>query len=160
MTPTRLTAWLAGLFGIISLWLLLRLRDDVVISLWLLLRLGDADVIHDPAGAIFLVGLSLWTLLPYALLVAAARFGKFWTVTWGAPAVLFVVGLYGNLAYANEIFRFWGDADSVFTLIFLFMPFAQNIIATGLMAILLGVGVWIERRKQKGADCSAPSSDR
>jgi hypothetical protein len=139
MTPTRLAAWLAGLFGIISL--------------WLLLRQGDTDVIHDPTGAIFLVGLSLWTLLPYALLVAVARFGKFRTVAWGAPAVLVIVGLYGNLAYADVNFHFWAKSDAQEALVFLVMPFAQNIIATGLMTILLGIGALAgtSERKRRGS---------
>lgn len=103
-----------------------------------------------------MVGLSLWTLLPYALLVAAARFGKFPTVTWGAPAVLFLVGLYGNLAYADVNFHFWAKSDAQEALVFLFMPFAQQILAAGMMVILLGIGVWLEKRKVKGADRSAP----
>jgi uncharacterized protein YacL len=142
MTPTRITAWLAGLFGIISL--------------WLLLRMGGTDVIRKPSAAVFMAGLSLWLLSPYAILAAAARFGKFRTVTWGAPAVLVIVGFYGNLAYADVNFHFASKSDAQDALVFLVLPFVQNVVAVGSMGVLLAIGYWLARRKEKGTDCSAP----
>ncbi len=134
MTPTRITAWLAGLFG--------------VISLWLLLRLGNTDVVHQPSAAAFMAGLCLWLLSPYAILVAAARFGKFRTVTWGAPSILIIIGFYGNLAYADVNFHFWAKSDAQEALIFLAMPFVQNVVAVGSMGVLLAIGFWLDRRKR------------
>ena len=134
MTPTRLTAWLAGLFGIISL--------------WLLLRMGDTDVVRRPSAAAFMVGLCLWLLSPYAILVAAARFGKFRTVTWGAPSMLIIIGFYGNLAYADVNFHFWSKSDAQEALIYLAMPFVQNVVAVGSMGVLFAIGFWLDRRKR------------
>lgn len=142
MTPPKLTAWLAGLFGIISL--------------WLAIRMGDPEVMRQPAMMAFVCGECLWMLSPYAALLAAARFGKFRTVTWGAPAVLVIVGFYGNLAYADVNFHFASESDAQEALIFLVMPFVQNLVAVGSMGVLLAIGLWLDRRKQKGADCSAP----
>ena len=142
MTPTRITAWLAGLFGIISL--------------WLLLRMGHADVVSQPSAAAFMAGLCLWLLSPYAILVAAARFGKFRTVTWGAPAVLVIIGFYGNLAYADVNFHFASKSDAQDALVFLVLPFVQNVVAVVSMGVLLATGYWLARRKEKGADRSAP----
>ncbi len=133
MSPTRLTAGLAALFGIVSL--------------WLQLRMGTVDSLRDPSGLAFMAGLSLWLISPYALLVAAARFGKFRTVTWGAPIVLLVVGFYGNLAYADLNFHFWTKSDPQEALILLFMPFIQNVVAVGSMGVLLAIGVWLGRKK-------------
>lgn len=134
MTATRLTAGLGVLFGLITLWL------D--------LRLVSADSFRELSGLAFMAGLSLWMLSPYALLVAAARFGRFRTVTWGAPAVLLVVGTYGNLAYADVNFHFWSKSDAQDALIFLFMPFVQNVLAFGLIGVLLAVGAWLGKGKQ------------
>jgi hypothetical protein len=133
MSPTRLTAGLAVLFGIVSL--------------WLQLRMGTVDSLRDPSGLAFMAGLSLWLISPYALLVAAARFGKFRTVTWGAPIVLLVVGFYGNLAYADLNFHFWTKSDPQEALVLLFMPFIQNVVAVGSMGVLLAIGVWLGRKK-------------
>ena len=133
MSPTRLTACLAIVFGLATLWL------D--------LRLSTADTLRDPSGLAFMAGMSLWTLSPYALLVAAARFGKFRTITWGAPAVLTVIGCYGNLAYADVNFHFWSKSDAQEALVFLFMPFVQNVVAAGSMVVLLVIGVWLGRKK-------------
>ena len=145
MTPTKITAWLAGMFG--------------VISLWLTIRMGDPEVMRQPAMMTFVVGECLWIISPYAALLAAARFGKFRTVTWGAPAVLVIIGFYGNLAYADVNFHFASESDAQEALIFLVMPFVQNVVAVGSMGLLLAIGYWLSRRKEKGADCSAPSSD-
>ncbi len=142
MTPTRITAWLAGLFGIISL--------------WLLLRLGNTDVVHQPSAAAFMVGLCLWLLSPYAILGAAARFGKFRTVTWGAPSMLIIIGFYGNLAYADVSFHCWSRSDAQQARSCLAMPCGQNVVAVGSMGVLLAIGYWLEKRKEKGADRSAP----
>ena len=134
MTPTRLTAGLAVLFGVLTLWLNLRM-----------VTLGSPI---DFSMLAFLAGESLWTLSPYLALVAAARFGKFRTVTWGAPAVLVFVGFYGNLAYADVNFHFWTKSDAQEALVFLFMPFGQNIVAVAAMGLLLGIGAWLDRRKR------------
>ena len=142
MTPTRLTAGLVVLLG--------------AITLWLFLRLGSANSSFDASKLAFEVGFSLWMLSPYALLLAAARFGRFRTVTWGAPVVLLLVGAYGNLAYADVNFHFWSKSDAQEALIFLVMPFVQNVFVFGLIGLLLAIGAWQERRKAKGADRSAP----
>ena len=134
MTPTQLTAGLSVVFGLLSLWL------D--------LRLISADSFREPAGLIFIVGCSLWILSPYALLVAAARLGRFRTVTWGAPIVLLLVGAYGTLAYADVNFHFWSKSDAQDALIFLFMPVVQNVLVVGLMGVLLAISVWLDRRKR------------
>jgi len=125
-------------------------------TLWLDLRLSTMDTLRDPSGLAFMIGMSLWTLSPYALLVAAARFGKFRTVTWSAPAVLVVIAFYGNLAYADVNFHFWSKSDAQEALIFLFMPFLQNVVAVGSMGVLAAIGYWLVKRNEKGADRSAP----
>ena len=135
MTPTRITAWLAGLFGIISLWLTLRVL------------IGDPEIMQTTMMAI-VVGECLWLLSPYAILVAAARFGKFRTVTWGAPSMLIIIGFYGNLAYADVNFHFWSKSDAQEALIYLAMPFVQNVVAVGSMGLLLAIGFWLDRRKR------------
>ena len=117
-------------------------------TLWLDLRLSTMDTLRDPSGLAFMIGMSLWTLSPYALLVAAARFGRFATVTWGAPVVLTVIAFYGNLAYADVNFHFWSKSDAQEALIFLFMPFLQNAVAVGSMGVLLAIGFWLDRRKR------------
>ena len=142
MSPTRLTAALAGFFG--------------ALTMWLDLRMTSASAFSEPATLAFLAGMSLWMLSPYALLVAAARIGKFRTVTWGAPAVLVVIGFYGNLAYADVNFHFWSKSDAQEALVFLFMPFLQDVVAVGSMGILAAIGYWLAKRKEKGADSSAP----
>jgi uncharacterized protein YacL len=134
MTPTRLTAGLAVLFGLISL--------------WLTLRMGDSEVMRQPAMMAFVVGECLWILSPYVVLLAAARFGKFRTVTWGAPTVLIIIGFYGNLAYADVNFHFWSKSDAQEALIFLAMPFVQNVVAVGSMGVLFAIGYWLARRKR------------
>lgn len=142
MTAARLTLWLAGLFGLVSL--------------WLQFRMGSANAFSDFSMLGFVIGLSLWMISPYVVLAVAARYGKFRTVTWGAPAVLVVVGFYGNLAYADVNFHFATPSDAQEALVFLFMPFGQNVIAIGSMALLLAIGAWLGRKQSKGADRSAP----
>jgi len=125
-------------------------------TLWLDLRLSTMDTLRDPSGLAFMIGMSLWTLSPYALLVAAARFGKFRTVTWSAPAVLVVIAFYGNLAYADVNFHFWSKSDAQEALVFLVMPFVQNAVAVGSIGLLAAIGLWLAKRKEKGTDRSAP----
>jgi hypothetical protein len=134
MTPTRLTLWLAVLFGIVTLWLDLRMTT--------LSSLSELSMLA------FLIGESLWTLSPYVVLLAAARFGKFPPVTWGAPVVLLAVGLYGNLAYADVNFHFWTKSDAQEALVFLFMPFVQNFVVVVAMGVLFAIGAWLDRRKR------------
>ena len=107
------------------------------------------DSLRDPSGLAFMAGLSLWLISPYVLLVAAARFGRFRTVTLGAPAVLVFVGFYGNLAYADVNFHFWTKSDAQEALVFLFMPFGQNFVAVGSMGVLLAIGAWLDYRRKK-----------
>jgi hypothetical protein len=135
MTSTRITAWLAGLFGVISLWLTLRVL------------IGDPEIMQ-PAMMAIVVGECLWILSPYVVLLAAARFGKYRTVTWGAPSMLIIIGFYGNLAYADVNFHFWSKSDAQEALIFLAMPFVQNVVAVVSMGVLLAIGYWLDRRKR------------
>ena len=135
MTPTRLTAGLAILFGVFTLWLNLRmvtLRSPIDFSM-----------------LAFLAGESLWTLSPYVVLLAAARFGKYRAATWGAPIVLLTVGLYGNLAYADVNFHFWTKSDAQEALVFLFMPFFQNFVVVVAMGVLFAIGAWLDRKKRQ-----------
>jgi hypothetical protein len=134
MTPTWLTAGLAVLFG--------------TVSLWLESRMGSGSASGDLSMRALDIGFSLWMISPYALLVLAARFGKFRTVTWGAPAVLALIGFYGNLAYADVNFHFWAKSDAQEGLIFLVMPFVQNVVTAGSMGLLMAIGAWLDRRKR------------
>ena len=136
MTPTRLTLWLAGAFGLVSLWFALRLI------------IGDPEIMQ-PAMMAIVVGECLWLLSPYVLLVLTARFGKYRTVTWGSPAVLLVIGFYGNLAYADVNFHFWAKSDAQEALIFIAMPFVQNVVAVGSMLVLYAIGSWLDRKKRQ-----------
>ena len=135
MSPAKLTASLGGLFGLVTV--------------WLVLRMASADTFRDPGGAVFMALLALWTVSPYALLAAAARFGRFRTATWGSPAVLILLGCYGNLAYADVNFHFWSESDAQEGLVFVFMPLLQNIVAGGATGVLLAVGIWLNHREKK-----------
>lgn len=136
MTPTRLTAGLAVLFGVVSLWLALRLL------------IGDPEIMQ-PAMMAIVVGECLWLLSPYVLLVLTARFGKFRTATWGSPAVLLIIGFYGNLAYADVNFHFWAKSDAQEGLLIPVMPFVQNVVAVGSMGVLFALGALLEHRKRR-----------
>ena len=130
MTPTKVTATLAGLFGLISLWLTLRMEG------------------HNRPD--FMVLLCYWVLSPYPIPVIAARFGRLRTVTWGAPAVMVIIGLLGNLAYADVNFHFTSKQDLEWeALVFLFMPFFQYWVAVYSLGLLLAIGFWLERREGK-----------
>ena len=134
MNARRLTYGLAAAFG--------------VVSLWLLLRIWHTDHVSQLSAAAFLVGLSFWVLSPYAILVVAARIGKFRTVTWGALAVLVVIGYNGNFVYADANFHFASKSDPQNALVFLVLPFVQNVVAVVSMGLLLAIGYWLDGRKR------------
>ena len=134
MNARRLTYGLAAAFG--------------VVSLWLLLRIWHTDDVSQLSAAAFLVGLSFWVLSPYAILVVAARIGKFRTVTWGALAVLVVIGYYGNFVYTDANFHFASKSDPQNALVFLVLPFVQNVVAVVSMGLLLAIGYWLDGRKR------------
>ena len=134
MNARRLTYGLAAAFG--------------VVSLWLLLRIWHTDDVSQLSAAAFLVGLSFWVLSPYAILVVAARIGKFRTVTWGALAVLVVIGYIGNFDYADANFHFASKSDPQNALVFLVLPFVQNVVAVVSMGLLLAIGYWLDGRKR------------
>ena len=106
------------------------------------------------------LGFYAWLIAPYLMFFCAARFGRLPVLTKGALVLLILCGAYGTLAYADVNFHFWSKSDAQEALVFLVVPFSQFFYGVPLLGILAAIGAWLERRKQKGADCSAPSSDR
>ena len=123
-----------------------------------ILASGDNDNFF-PAGLIILGFIAV----PYVLLALAARFARYPCVKIGAFVVLFITGTYCTLGYADFTFHIWtkrSELDAQSALIFVALPMMQVFVSAISVGLLFALGAWLERRKAKGADCSAPSSDR
>ncbi len=140
MTVARISLALALLFGGFAVAMSARMSNDT----WGLSSLG----------------FYAWLVAPYLMFFCAARFGRLSVLTKGALVLLILCGAYGSLAYADVNFHFWSKSDAQEALVFLVVPFSQFFYGVPLLGILAAIGAWLERRKEKGADRSAPSSDR
>jgi len=110
-------------------------------------------------GGIFITGLCV---SPYVLLVLAAWFGRYPCVKAGSFVVLMLTGTYCTLGYADYSFSIWTkkqDLDAQSALIFVALPLFQIFVSVLSIGFLFALGAWLERRKTKGADRSAPSSE-
>ena len=120
---------------------------------------SDANDNFFPGGLIILG----FTAVPYVLLALAARFARYPCVKIGSFAVLFLTGTYCTLGYADFTFHIWtkvSELDAQSALIFVALPMMQGFVSVVSVGLLFALGAWLERRKEKGVDCSAPSSDR
>jgi hypothetical protein len=130
MSPARLTAWLAVVFGLIGL--------------GFLLHGVDPEKLLSP----FLLGWALWLLSPYALLAVTARYGRFPVVIKGSLVLMILAGLWGSLMYAELTFHFTTKADAQDAIAMVFIPALQHMAAIPLVALLFGLGAAFARRKQ------------
>ena len=120
---------------------------------------SDANDNFFPGGLIILG----FTAVPYVLLALAARFARYPCVKIGSFVILFLTGTYCTLGYADFTFHIWtkgSELDAQSALIFVALPMVQVFVSVISVGLLFALGAWLESRKAKGADCSAPSSDR
>ena len=106
---------------------------------------------------LMLIGL---IIAPYVLLALAARFGRVPTVTIGSLVLLILMGTDASLSYVDVAFHLWSEPDAEAAMAFIFIPTVQIFISLISIGLLVGIGEWLARRREKGADESAPSSDR
>ncbi len=110
-------------------------------------------------GGMFITGLCV---TPYVLLVLTAWFARYPCVKTGSFVVLMLTGTYCTLGYADYSFSIWTkkqDLDAQSALIFVALPLFQIFVSVLSIGFLFALGAWLERRKEKGADRSAPSSE-
>lgn len=138
MTSTRLTFWLGCLFGLIGL--------------GFLFHGADAGKLLSP----FMLGWALWLISPYALLTLAARFGRSSVAIKGSLVLMILAGLWGSLMYAELTFHFTTKPDAQDAIAMIFIPALQHMVIVPATALLFALGVLLARRKQEGADRSAP----
>ena len=99
-------------------------------------------------------------IAPYVLLALAARFGRLPTVTIGSFVFLILSGTDASLSYVDVAFHLWSEPDAEAALAFISIPTVQIFFSLIGIGLLVGIGEWLARRREKGADESAPSSDR
>ena len=120
---------------------------------------SDANDNFFPGGLIILG----FTAVPYVLLALAARYARYPCVKIGSFVILFLTGTYCTLGYADFTFHIWTKAselDAQSALIFVALPMMQGFVSVVSVGLLFALGAWLDSRKAKGADRSAPSSDR
>ena len=110
-------------------------------------------------GGLILLG---FIAVPYVLLALAARFARYTCVKIGSFVVLLITGTFCTAGFADYAFSIWTKRsyDAQEALIFVALPMMQGFVSVISVGLLFALGAWLERRKAKGADCSAPSSDR
>jgi len=101
-----------------------------------------------------------WITAPYVLLALAARFGRLPTVTIGSFVLLILMGTDASLSYVDVAFHLWSEPDAEAAMAFIFIPTVQIFISLISIGLLVGIGEWLARRREKGAGESMPSSDR
>jgi len=132
----------------------------------LLFALATAAIVAtEGSGNFFPGGLSIagFCVFPYLLPVLAAWFGRYPCVKTGSFVVLMLTGTYCTLGYADYSFSIWTkkqDLDAQSALIFVALPLFQIFVSVLSIGFLFALGAWLERRKTKGADGSAPSSEQ
>ena len=116
---------------------------------------SSADDNFFPGGLLILG----FTAVPYVLLALAARFVRYPCVKIGSFVVLLLTGTFCTLGYADFTFHIWtkrSELDAQSALIFVALPIMQGFVSLVSIGLLFALGAWLERRKAKGADCSAP----
>ena len=131
----------------------------------LLFALATTAIVASPGSGSFFPGGMFITALcasPYVMLILAAWFARYPCVKIGSFVVLMLTGTYCTLGYADYSFAIWTkpSMDAQSALIFVALPIFQTFVSVLSVGFLFALGAWLERRKQKGADYSAPSSDR
>ena len=92
-----------------------------------------AMVMAGGSVAALLSGLTIWALLPYALLLASSRFAGTRGRALTACIVSVVASAFAVVAYADALFI---DSSSTNALVFVFVPLYQLIAAAILLATL------------------------
>jgi len=132
----------------------------------LLFALATAAIVASQGSGSFFPGGMFITALcvsPYVLLALAARFARYPCVKIGSFVILFITGTFCTLGYADFTFHIWtkgSELDAQSALIFVALPMMQVFVSVVSVGLLFALGAWLDRRKEKGADHSAPSSDR
>lgn len=127
----------------------------------LLFALATAAIIASQGGeAFFPAGLIITAFCasPYVLLALAARLAPYPCVKIGSFVVLLITGTYCTLGFADFTFSIWTKPsyDAQAALIFVALPILQIIVSGVSVGLLFALGAWLERRKEKGADRTAP----
>ncbi len=131
----------------------------------LLFALATAAIVATEGSGNFFpggLGIAGFCVFPYILPVLAAWFGRYPCVKIGSFVVLMLTGTYCTLGYADYSFAIWSkrSLDAQSALIYVALPLFQIFVSVLSIGFLFALGAWLERRKTKGADRSAPSSDR
>ena len=133
MNLGRLTYWLNLAFGLIGLVIFLLKCGDVASMGWQ----------NIPT----LLGACLWLIAPYALLAAAARYGRFALVIKGSLILTILAGVWATYTNVELIFHFTtplGDKDG---LAMLFTAAYQHMVIIPALALLFIVG-WLQARRK------------
>jgi prenyltransferase beta subunit len=70
------------------------------------------------------------------------------------------MGTDASLSYVDVAFHLWSEPDAEAAMAFIFIPTVQIFISLISIGLLVGIGEWLARRRDKGAGESVPSSDR
>jgi hypothetical protein len=137
----NLTYGLAASFGLIGPALFLR---NINLSDWgmLLVELAFA----------------LWLVSPFVLITLAVRSDRFSAID--ALIATILAGLFGAWFYTELTFHFYTKSDAQDAIAMLFVAAYQHAISFLTLGLSFLIGWFKSRRKEKGADASAPSSDR
>ena len=131
----------------------------------LLFALATAAIVASEAndnffpGGLILLG---FIAVPYVLLALAARFVRYTCVKIGSFVILLITGTFCTAGFADYAFSIWTKRsyDAQEALIFVALPIFQIIVSGISVGLLFALGAWLEHRKEKGADYSAPSSEQ
>ncbi len=102
------------------------------------------------------LALSLWFISPFVLIALAVRHGRHPVMSYGALVATLLAGLL-VIWHSGELLSL--PASSAFMSMF-FVTIFQHAIVIPTLGLSLAFQLALTGDKQKGADCSAPSSDR
>jgi hypothetical protein len=109
-----------------------------------------------PVKAIYHLLLSLWYVSPFLVVALATRYGRHPLMTYGALVATLLAGLL-VIWHSGELLSLQGS--SAFMSMF-FVTIFQHAIVIPILALSFVFRMGMAGDKQKGADSSAPSSDR
>jgi hypothetical protein len=137
MTPTRITARLTALFGL------------------LFALVPAAAILCRTNSNPFPLELATIALCssPYVVLALAAHFGRYPSVKVGSFVVLMATGIFCSVlqSYEDPCPKHCCGFDGV---LFIYLPLFQLFASVVSVGFLFALGAWLAHRKQKGADCS------